>query len=169
MKRTTATQFAQHPRELILAAHIFIFLMRLPFSLRFSSVQAIAAGVEPRGDRARRHPMDPERITYLCERALDRLERLGYKRTCLRRCLTLYRFLRGEGIKVVINFGALQEGETLKGHSWLTLDGALYHETREKVDRFVYFFSIPEAGAGGDLVGATENGRPEDIGKACFD
>jgi len=79
-----------------------------------------------------------------------------------------YRFLRAEGVPVVINFGASWEGGILKGHSWLTLDGALYHEPQEKVDRFVHFFSLPSAG-GGAPDGSAGTEESKNLGQARFD
>ena len=113
--------------------------------------------------------MDPARLVYLCERSLDRLARLGYRGSCLKRCLLMYYFLRAENVPVIINFGALWEDDTLKGHSWLTLDGALYFETQEKVDQFIYFFSLPPTEADGARNGATHGRELKDLGQVHFD
>ena len=159
MKRATIKTFVRHPRELVLAVRMIPFILFLPLSLRLFKIQDLVAKITPRSPAARRRQMDPARVAYLCEQSLARIERFGYRRSCLKRCLVIYHFLRAEGVPVTINFGALWEGDTLKGHSWLTLDGALYLETQEKVDQFVYFFSLPPV----------DGKRHKDLGQVHFD
>jgi hypothetical protein len=132
-------------------------------------IQDLVAKITPRDPAAPRRRMDPARVSYLCERSLARLERFGYRTSCLRRCLVIYHFLRVEGVPVTINFGALWEGDTLKGHSWLTLDGALYLETQDKVDQFVHFFSLPSTGADEAQKEALGGKGFKDLGQVHFD
>jgi hypothetical protein len=66
------------------------------------------------------------------------------KGACLKRSLILYRFLRKEGLQVVINIGVAKEDGDLIGHSWLTLDGIPYYETREHAERFNTVLRYPE-------------------------
>jgi hypothetical protein len=169
MKRATLRTFALHPREPVLVARIFLFILFLFLSLRLFRIQDLVAKITPRGPAVPRRQTDPARIAYLCDRSFARLERFGYRRSCLKRCLVLYRFLRAEGVPVAINFGALWEGDTLKGHSWLTLDGALYRETQDKVDQFVYFFSLPPTEAGGARSKAVDGKGCKDLGQVHFD
>lgn len=62
---------------------------------------------------------------------------------CLKRSLILYRFLRKEGLSVVINIGVAKENGNLVGHSWLTLNGRPYFETQERVERFNVVLNYP--------------------------
>jgi hypothetical protein len=66
------------------------------------------------------------------------------KGACLKRSLILYHFLCKEGLQVAINIGVAKEGGDLIGHSWLTLDGAPYYETREHAERFKVVLHYPE-------------------------
>lgn len=169
MKRATIKTFARHPRELVLVARIILFILFFPLSLRLFRIQDLVAKITPRGPATPRRQMDPARVAYLCEQSSARLERFGYRRSCLKRCLVIYHFLRAEGVPVTINFGALWEGDALKGHSWLTLDGALYLETQDKVDQFVYFFSLPPTEADGARNKAVDGKGYKDLGQVHFD
>jgi hypothetical protein len=62
---------------------------------------------------------------------------------CLKRSLLLYHFLRKEGLPVVVNIGVTKENGDLIGHSWLTLDGVPFYETRENAGRFNTVLSYP--------------------------
>lgn len=169
MKRSTAVSLARNPRELFLVGRIFLFLVFLPLPLRFLKIQHLVSAIMPHRSPPPHRRFHPERIVYLCERAATRLERFGYRNTCLKRCLVMFHFLRTEGVPVDISFGAFREGGALKGHSWLTLDGRLFHEAQEKVDRFVYFFSLPPARSAEQQDGTTETRDDHDIEGACFD
>ena len=169
MKAATIKSFMRKPHELFLVVRMILFLLFLPFMLRLARIQDVVAKITPRVEKAQKTRMNPERVTYLCERSLALLQGFGYRVSCLKRCLAMYHFLRVEGVPVAINFGASWQGDTLKGHSWLTLDGALYLEAQEKVDQFVYFFSLPPLEAESGPRGGRKDEKDLDIGRAFFD
>jgi hypothetical protein len=66
---------------------------------------------------------------------------------CLRRSLLRYHFLRQVGLPVNIVFGARlkdsQEGGSIGGHAWLTLDGSPYYENPDDYTGFVVMYTYP--------------------------
>ncbi|MCX5752960.1 MAG: hypothetical protein NTW97_04845, partial [Candidatus Krumholzibacteria bacterium] len=80
MNRATIKTFARQPRELVLVARIFPFILFLPLSLRLFRIQDLVAKITPRGPAAPKPRTDPARVAYLCEQSFDRLERFGYRR-----------------------------------------------------------------------------------------
>jgi Transglutaminase-like superfamily len=90
------------------------------------------------------HP-DPEkceRIIRLTDLLLERRVAL-LRPSCMLRSLVLYRFLREAGIPVQVNFGVERDGDALKGHSWLTLDGVPYAEPADPTSRFRIVYRYP--------------------------
>jgi hypothetical protein len=142
----------KNPAEFILSFRITLFLSILPLMLKLFTVHAIVHRITPR--RKRRIParLTIERVVYLCEGILGYIQRFGYRFSCLRRSLLLYRFMRYYGEPVVINFGVKWEADRLAGHSWLTIEGNIFREPPGKVEQFTHFFSIPasDTGSAGD-------------------
>ena len=66
---------------------------------------------------------------------------------CLRRSLLRYHFLREVGLPVNIVFGARlkdsQEGGSIGGHAWLTLDGSPYYENPDDYAGFAVMYTYP--------------------------
>jgi hypothetical protein len=80
-----------------------------------------------------------DRVTSLAPRITRPLVRNG----CLTRGLTLFWFLRREGIDVELRFGVdPQTEQPTDGHCWLTLNGEPYLE-RQDLDRFTELYRLP--------------------------
>jgi Transglutaminase-like superfamily len=82
------------------------------------------------------------RIIRMTDLLLERRVAL-LRPSCMLRSLVLYRFLREAGIPVQVNFGVARDGDALKGHSWLTLDGVPYAEPADPTSRFRIVYRYP--------------------------
>jgi hypothetical protein len=82
------------------------------------------------------------RIIRLTDLLLERRVAL-LRPSCMLRSLVLFRFLREAGIPVQVNFGVARDGDALKGHSWLTLDGVPYAEPADPTSRFRIVYRYP--------------------------
>jgi Transglutaminase-like superfamily len=103
-------------------------------------LRAVPAAVSTDGNPA---SDDCERIILLTDLLLERRVAL-LRPSCMLRSLVLYRFLREAGIPVQVNFGVARDGDALKGHSWLTLDGLPYAEPVDPTPRFRVVYRYPK-------------------------
>lgn len=118
----------RRPADVAWLFRIGWFLVRLPGKLERSHVVDFLDGLAsaPR-PRAANPPAAAERIIRLRTPWL-RLPRLRRRDTCYVRALTLYRFLDAAGHDVELRVGAEwfdRPGGVLRGHAWVTLDGAV--------------------------------------------
>lgn len=111
---------------------------------------------------------DPE-----LERRIVRMARLVYRGragtfrdNCLERSLVAYRYLGRAGARPELRAGFRREGEEVRGHVWVLLDGRPVHETPEELSGYgeVTVFGpdgvrVLAEGATGSLPGAES--RPE--------
>jgi len=79
--------------------------------------------VNPRS-REGRPPGRPDVVL----KAWRRGGRLLVSPNCLERSLLLYRLLSREGANPTIVFGVDRGGETVAGHAWVEIDGAVVHD-----------------------------------------
>jgi hypothetical protein len=63
-----------------------------------------------------------------------------FQRSCLKRCLVVYRFLRLAGEPVNFFLGVRKEGGRLTGHSWLEVGG---EPVFEEPERYRVTYSYP--------------------------
>lgn len=82
------------------------------------------------------------RIVRLTDLCLQRRVAL-LRPSCMLRSLVLFRFLREAGLPVRVHFGVAREEGSLKGHSWLTLDGLPFAEAGDPSTRFQIAYSFP--------------------------
>ena len=129
-----------------LVARVFCSTSLLPLQMRSTSLPALLQRMTTRPSPRRRAvtSLDVERVsrvvTQICQL---RVFRSGlFPRACVRQSLGLYRALTGLGYPVVIHFGVRKEGETVTGHSWVTLGGQEIAE-RPSVGRFEPVYSYP--------------------------
>ena len=169
MKAKTAKSLLKNPSEFSLIIRIAAFLLLLPFMIRFLRIQTLVERITPGRTRSLEKSLTMERVIYLCERLLRLARKVGISFSCLRRSIVLYHFLRAYGVPVVINFGAKWAGDALTGHSWLTLDGAVYLDTPGKVEQFVPFFSLPPDGNGTTVTSAGVEARSSHFENVTFD
>jgi hypothetical protein len=79
-------------------------------------------------------------VVRLCQAWLFRLPL--FPLACLRQALTLTYVLTRMGYPVAIHFGVRKAGETLHGHSWVTVQGTPVAE-RTRIDLFTVVYSYP--------------------------
>lgn len=142
-------------RDAVLAARIAAAVPWVWLRVRLLPLPRALRGLMPppdrRGGRAARgaRPVpavefdEIARVVRLTDLVLKR--RVAFLRpSCMLRSLVLFRFLREAGVPVRLHFGAAREGDGLKGHSWLTLDGALFAEVTDPTPRFLTVYSFPD-------------------------
>ncbi|MCH8128166.1 lasso peptide biosynthesis B2 protein [candidate division KSB1 bacterium] len=63
------------------------------------------------------------------------------KKTCLKRSLVLYRFLRYYNSSVDFKIGVQNKQANILGHSWLILNGKIFADTENKVKDFKLIYN----------------------------
>jgi hypothetical protein len=108
------------------AVRVGLWLCGLPVRLRLYSLPGLIQRLTPR--RGRQPPRPPKELEplialvgQLCQRQLFRGS--AFPRACLRQALALYYVCTRLGYPVTIHFGVAKVGETLDGHSWVTVEG----------------------------------------------
>jgi hypothetical protein len=149
----TARQPRVRPRELRVllfecwfALRLVVWLCLLPISLRFRSIPELLKHLSrvrrPKG----RSVLETERamhiVFYICR--LRPFHLPLFPRTCLRQSLALYRSLVCMSHPVEIHFGIRCQGESLHGHSWVTIQGKPVAE-RTPTEIFRTIYSYPPA------------------------
>jgi len=136
-----------------LFTEIFFLVTVLPPMLRLLSLPRLMKVLTPRDSR-RHKDLDLEKSKDKIVKYTDYVLSHNlwiYKRTCLKRSLVLYHFLRKLGINVHVCFGVrysenITDRETnrrLEGHAWLLHKGDIFLEKRvgvNKTYRITYCF-----------------------------
>jgi Transglutaminase-like superfamily len=146
--------------QLWLAVRLGVWLAVLPIRLHRHSLPKLLQRLTPRHTRAQR-PSQHERdvvvrlVVRLCRWRCFR-GRL-FPRLCLRQSLTLYYMLARLGEPVVLHIGVSKRGETLRGHSWVTVAGAPLAERWRPEETFqtIYACCAISAGAVGQELSLT--------------
>jgi hypothetical protein len=161
-------RFAASPLEVLLVVRSAALLAAIPPLLKFMDIEKIVRNLTPKRLRREGATLPRERIRYLCQRTFAWAGRVSYHPNCLRRSLVLYHCLRAHGIPAVIHFGVKRDGDTLAGHCWLTIDGALYGDRSDMVSQFAQMFALPPHKEGPPATDPLA-GAPSDIGRLSFD
>ncbi len=69
-------------------------------------------------------------------RALQRISRRLPRTRCLARSLTLWWWMRAQGLNPQLRIGVGKAKGELEGHAWIECDGHLFDETREGASRW---------------------------------
>jgi len=129
-----------------LVARVFWSTCLLPLEMRSTSLPVLLQRMtsRPRSPGVGVTSLTVERVSRVVPRICqNRLFRNGlFPRACVRQSLALYRTLTGLGYPAVIHFGVRKEGDTVTGHSWVTLDGQVIAE-RPPDGRFEPVYSYP--------------------------
>jgi len=138
------------------AAHVCVRLCRVSILLRFRTLPELLEQLAPReGHRDRKtHPTLDRAVQIIVRVCYLRLFRGRlFPRTCLRQALTLYDMLTYLGYAVTIYFGILKIGEQLRGHSWVTVEGASIAENGDSgaSHRVVYSYPSSQPGSAQDV------------------
>jgi hypothetical protein len=119
------------------------FTRKLPLTLKTPLPEALHA-ITPQPNARHTSERDVRNLADVAA-LLDRDSPLGL---CLRRSLTRYHFLRQIDVPVVLHFGAKvvngKPDRDIRGHAWLTLQGAPYFESGENWQDFVVMLSYPQ-------------------------
>jgi hypothetical protein len=138
--------------QLWLAVRLGLWLAVLPMRLHWYSLPQLLQRLTPRHAGAQR-PSPQERdlvvrlVVRLCRWRCFR-GRL-FPRLCVRQSLALYYVLARLGEPVVLHIGVSKKGETLRGHSWVTVGGAPVTERQRPEETFqpIYACSVISTGA----------------------
>ncbi|NNE33934.1 MAG: lasso peptide biosynthesis B2 protein [Rhodothermales bacterium] len=79
-------------------------------------------------------------IRWLTDGILHRLFGGSY---CMKRTLILFHYAQRYGVESTVVFGVARDGDTLKGHAWLSIDGEPYKENEGAVDNYKVIYSHP--------------------------
>lgn len=113
-----------------------LWLIWLVIANTFRPLRVLLTRLRPRASDASR--ASDKRCEALARyaRFVVWLNHLWARNPCLYQCLLLYRFLRLEGRHAQIAFGLQREGENLKGHTWILIDGQVFDDTEEHVAKY---------------------------------
>jgi hypothetical protein len=117
------------------ALRLGVWLCLLPISLRLRSLpELLKHFTQVRTQPKSRSPLQIDRAVGIVVRiCLLRLFRLRiFPKTCLRQSLALYHVLHRMGYPVEIHFGIHKDGEDLRGHSWITIQGKPVADTARR-------------------------------------
>ena len=132
------------PQDTLLLVRMQLWLVGLLVAGIFRPLRALVRMLRPR--HSRRSRASDERCEALARyaRFVVWLNHLWARNPCLYQCLLLYRFLRLEGRDAEAAFGLQREGDTLKGHTWILLDGRVFDDTEEHVGRYELMWTTAE-------------------------
>jgi Transglutaminase-like superfamily len=146
--------------QLLLVVRIGLWLAVLPMRLHRYSLPQLLQRLRPRHARAQRlSPQERDlvvrRVVRVCRWRCFR-GRL-FPRLCVRQSLTLYYVLARLGEPVILHIGVSKKGETLRGHSWVTMGGIPVAERRSPEETFqtIYVCSAISSGATGQQLSLT--------------
>lgn len=96
-------------------------------------------------ERFAAQPVDePHPPLHRFVRLTTSLMRLVYRRDyCMKRSLLLFHFLTRWGYDPTVHFGVKIEGQNLKGHAWVELDGRPFAESTNPYTSFKTTYSYP--------------------------
>jgi Transglutaminase-like superfamily len=140
--------------QLWLAARLGVWLALLPLRLHRHSLPQLLERLTPSHSRAQRPgPRQRDMVVRVVVRLCRWRGFRGrlFPRLCMRQSLTLYYVLARLGEPIALHVGVSKKGETLRGHSWVTVQGAPVAERRRPEEAFqtIYAFSATSAGAPG--------------------
>jgi transglutaminase superfamily protein len=112
--------------QLWVAVRVGLWLCTLPIRMRMRSLPSLLHQLTPvRRHVSRRGPLELEQAVRIVRRIcrLRCFRGPRFPQACLRQALALYHLLSQLGYPVAIHFGVSKDGEALRGHSWVTVDG----------------------------------------------
>ena len=128
------------PPSAFLFVRLLLFIAVSPLMLRVKLPRLLAL-LEPRSPSKDPDSLRVDRIIRYTDALLPGRGPFP-RRSCFRRAVTLYYFLRREGIELGICFGVSPSAEGLTGHCWLVRDGEPFLERDDPRAVFtpMYFF-----------------------------
>jgi transglutaminase superfamily protein len=143
------------------ALRVVVWLCGMPLRLHRHTLPELLERLTPRHTRAHRPSPQEREMTV---RIVTRLCRLRcfrgrfFPKLCVRQSLTLYYVMARLGEPVVLHIGVSKKGDTLQGHSWVTVQGVPMAERAppEEAFRPIYTFAYTNTGAAGKRRGRGE-------------
>jgi len=135
-------------RGLLFAPRVLLFAAVVPLLLR-RRIDRLAPLLEPA--RTPPPPSSPQVSAATVAALVARIDRLlaagrpFVRSGCLTRGLTLYYFLRREGVPVTLCFGMGRVDGAFSGHCWVVHNGEPLAEKRDPRPLFAETFRIPAA------------------------
>ena len=127
------------PPNALLLSRILWFGLVSRRTLRLG-LRELQASLEPKVNPGSPDPIKVQRIVRYTDYLLGGRGPLP-RMTCMRRALTLYYFLRREGVKLDICFGVASIERGLEGHCWLMQDGHPFLEKGDPISTFTPILS----------------------------
>lgn len=146
--RLAVVRLVRRPADAFLMVRVFGFAAIVPALMRLPLAR-VERLLEP---RERPHHTDRARVDHLVAIILGVLQagRPLVRRGCVTRGLTLYYFLRQEGLDVRLCFGVGDVsgegdvfGDGFDGHCWLVTDGMPFLEARDPRPLYTEMVAIP--------------------------
>jgi hypothetical protein len=128
----------------VLASDLLLWLFWLPVTLRIHTLPILLKRLARNKKHKRKMPLKDAVgiVTRICN--LRPFRSRIFPKRCLRQSLTLYRTLSQMGYPVELHFGIHKDGDDLKGHSWVTIQGKPVAE-RTGMEIFRAVYSQPSA------------------------
>jgi hypothetical protein len=129
----------------VFASDLVLWLVWLPVALRiYTSPRLLERLAQSKGDDVSNSLklMEAVKIAIrLCN--LRPFRSRLFPQRCLRQSLTLYRTLNRMGYPVELHFGVYKNGEKLRGHSWVTVEGKpVAEKTRTEIFKPIYSYRL---------------------------
>lgn len=129
-------------QKMKLVAEIFLWNLLVNLLLRFSNVISLLTLSTPKKAKKNLPKSEITRIVGYVDFVLNRSDFI-LKKTCLKRSLVLYHFLRRYDCDVGIHIGVRKGQAKIAGHSWLTLHGQVFADSEEQVGDFKPIYNYP--------------------------
>ena len=127
------------PREVLLLVQMTAMVGALALFQRFVALPKLIRFFDVRRPRpTRRIPLG--RLAWLAGGLLRRIFGQDF---CMPRSLVLFHFMRKWAYPVRLHFGIAKHGRALKGHAWVTLDGAPFAEHGDPNETFKTVYVYP--------------------------
>ncbi len=141
--------------DFFLCGRIFALICSLPFLFRLMNIQSILKVLTPKNIKSPITPDKEKKIIQWTDAVLG-WEFFVFRKSCLKRSLVLFHFLKKSGLPIQINFGVRKLAQNpehtwplLDGHGWLSLGGRTYSEKGEPQSKFKLIYSFPPLPQGG--------------------
>jgi len=144
-------EIARSPKDFILLIRIAFWLAVQPVLIRTMPLDKLMKLLTP-APRTRRSPeMEKKAVRYTSfflgkmtpadpEAPKTNSTNSVVRRSCLKRSMVLYRFLRIAGVPVKIKLGVQKNNGKLKGHCWLELGGKPYLQNEDMGYKTTYTY-----------------------------
>lgn len=139
MKLRDKIRQLQNPADFWLFIRIAGLTLIMPLLLRWLRLPTLLKILTPSEGVSQKKKEQIEKIVLFTGFILG--SRIVGKKTCLKRSLVLYHFLRRAGVDVEIDLGIAKNDTELIGHSWLTYNGLPYLESEVVIKNYQPMFS----------------------------